>query len=169
MSSNLKTALIGLAVIAVVFIVLLFIVHNRTSNTQDPHLRDTAERLVPKLQRSSGKWASARTVLKRYEYFASQEQIILEHSKNLIPSGQFVQIQLVPPHGTASALVLSSRAGAPMNVDATSLLLTAATKQPRYVSVQQAGTTYQVYLAPLPIPGVLRRDNVTGVIEVAES
>lgn len=168
MSSNLKTALIGLAVIAVALVVLLFVIRGRNTTSQDPQLRTTGERLAPRLQQARGKWASAPSLLKRYEGFASKEQIILEGSKQLIPANQFVQVQLIPPAGTAAAVVLSSRTGVPVNVDPASLLLTTATKQPRYATSQQGGTNYQVYLMPLQIPQSLQRDNVKGIIEVVE-
>lgn len=170
MSSNVKAALIGLAVIAVAIVALLFVIRGRNPNAINAHLRATADQLAPRLPQPGGNWAAAPSFVQRYERFKSRQQIVLQQSRHLIPPKQFVQLELVPPTGTAAtAAILTSRPGLPMIVDPGALLLTATTGQARYVTAQQAGTTYQVYLTPVKLPGVLSQRHVTEVIEVAGS
>lgn len=168
MSSNLKSALIGLIVIAAAIIALLFVIRGRNANAIDTHLATTANRLAPRLAQPGGSWASAPSFAQKYERFVARERIVLQRSKHLMLGQQFVQIQLVPRVGTAPAMVLSSRHGLEVMVNPAVLLVTAATNQPRYATVYQRGTTYQTYLTPLNLPQALRNNHVTAVLEVIQ-
>ncbi len=169
MSSNVKAALIGLVVIALAIAALLLFVRDRNdANAINSHLLTVANQVSPKLQRPGGRWAAAPSFKAEYRQFAAREQVILESSSRGMPQHQFLQIQLVPRQGAAPAVLLTSRRGTRVIVNALDVLLAATTHQPRYVTVQQRGTVYQVVLKPLILPEPFRRQNVTAVLEVVQ-
>jgi hypothetical protein len=94
--------------------------------------------------------------------------VVIERSKRGLQKQQFLQIQLVPRQGAAPAVLLTSRRGTRVIVNALDVLLAATTHQPRYVTVQQRGAVYQVVLKPLILPEPFRRQNVTAVLEVVQ-
>ena len=169
MSSNVKAALIGLVVIALAIAALLFFVSNRNdANAINSHLLTVANQVSPRLQRPGGRWAAAPSFKEKYRRFAAREQLIIEKSKRAMPRQQFLQIQLVPRQGAAPAVLLTSRRGTRVIVNALDVLLAVTTRQPRYATVQQRGAVYQVVLKPLILPEPFRRENVTAVLEVVQ-
>ncbi len=169
MSSNVKAALIGVIVIALAIAALLFFVRDRNNaDAINTHLLTVANQVSPRLQESSGRWAAAPSFKEKYRQFTAREQLIIEKSKRGMPRQQFLQIQLVPRQGAAPAVLLSSRAGAPVIVKPVDLLLTATSRQSRPVTVQQHGAVYQVFLKPLDLPEPFRRQHVEAVLEVIQ-
>ena len=169
MSSNVKAALIGLVVIALAIAALLLFVRDRNdANAINSHLLSVANQVSPRLQRPGGRWAAAPSFKEKYQGFAAREQVVIERSKRGLQKQQFLQIQLVPRQGAAPAVLLTSRRGTRVIVNALDVLLAATTHQPRYVTVQQRGTVYQVVLKPLILPEPFRRQNVTAVLEVVQ-
>lgn len=167
MSSNVKAALIGLVVIALAIAALLLFVRDRNdANAVNSHLLTVANQVSPRLQRPGGRWAAAPSFKEKYRQFAAREQVIIDRSKRGMPRQQFLQIQLVPRQGAAPAVLLTSRRGTRVIVNALDVLLAVTTHQPRYVTVQQHGAVYQVLLKPLDLPEPLRGQHVTGVLEV---
>jgi len=169
MSSNVKAALIGLVVIALAIAALLFFVRDRNdANAINDHLLTVANQVSPRLQRPGGRWAAAPSFKAKYRQFTAREKVIIEKSGRGMPQQQLLQIQLVPPQGAAPAVLLTSRSGTPVVVNPLDLLLTATSLQARYVTVQQGGAVYQVFLKPLDLPEPLRRQRVSGVLEVIQ-
>ncbi len=169
MSTNVKAALIGLVVIALAIAALLLFVRDRNNaNAVNSHLLTVANQVSPRLQRPDGRWAAAPSFKEKYRRFAAREQVIIERFKRDMSKQQFLQIQLVPRQGAAPAVLLTSRRGTRVIVNALDVLLAVTSRQPRYVTVQQHGAVYQVVLKSLILPEPFRRQNVTAVLEVIQ-
>jgi len=169
MSSNVKAALIGVVAIALAIAALLLFVRGRNNaNAINTHLQTVANQLSPRLQQPGGGWTTAPSFKEKYRQFAAREQAVIERSTRRMPRQQFVQIQLVPRQGAAHAILLTSRPGSRVVVPPVALLLTATTRQPRYVTVQQRGAMYQVFLKPLDLPEPFRGQHVAAVLEVVQ-
>jgi len=170
MSSNVKAALIGLVAIALASVALLLFIRDRnTTAAVNKHLQTTANQVTPHLQQPGGRWAAAPSFKAMYRQFAAQEQAVLNRFQQRMPRRQFVQIALIPMHGLAPGLILTSRPGPRILVAPVYILLTAASRQARYVTVQQSGAQYQVLLKPLNVPQPLRRHRVSAVLEVLQA
>lgn len=169
MSSNVKAALIGLVAIALAIAALIFFIRDRNSSSAiNAHLRTTANHLTPHLERPGGHWAAAGSFREKYRQFAAREQMVIKRLQRSLPQRQFLQIQLIPQHGTAPGLLLASRAGTRVLVNPIDLLLTQTSRQPRYISIQQSGALYQAFVQPLKLPQALRRQHVAALLEVIQ-